>query len=126
MSTMVLRMDLTSAALSVPAARHAVRAVLGSWGIESYYEIELVVSELVGNAVRHAGTETTLELEIAYSAPSVRVSVADGSSVRPMIRELQPENETGRGMYLVQALSERWGTEHHRGGKRVWVELTVP
>ena len=52
--------------------------------------------------------------------------MADGSSVRPVVRELDADRPRGRGLQLVQAIADRWGAEDHHGGKRVWFELDVP
>jgi anti-sigma regulatory factor (Ser/Thr protein kinase) len=125
-STLTARMDFPPAERSVPAARRAVRLLLDSWGVPAGTEdVELVVSELLGNAVQHAGTEASLELELAFSPPSLRVSVADGSAVRPLVRELESHAHDGRGLHIVEALGERWGAEDHHGGKRIWVEMSV-
>jgi hypothetical protein len=56
----------------------------------------------------------------------LRLSVADGSAVRPVVRELDRDNPRGRGLRLVQAIADRWGAEDHQGGKRVWLELAAP
>jgi len=56
----------------------------------------------------------------------VRLALADGSTVKPVINDLvdiDPAGQSGRGMLIVHVISDRWGTEEHHGGKRVWAEL---
>jgi hypothetical protein len=53
----------------------------------------------------------------------LRITLADGSAVRPVVRELTGDAPTGRGMAIVAAVASRWGVEDHHGGKPVWVEL---
>lgn len=88
----------------------------------------VVVSELVANVVRHAGTVSTLELELGGHGPTLRIALADGSSTAPRLRRAHPSEEDDRGMAILAALSDRWGIELHVGGKRVWweVDLATP
>jgi anti-sigma regulatory factor (Ser/Thr protein kinase) len=86
----------------------------------------LLVTELVANVIDHAKEEASLGLEVAVSDGWLRISVADGSSIRPVVRELSQERPRGRGLLLVKAIADRWGSEEHRGGKRVWFELSPP
>jgi hypothetical protein len=72
------------------------------------------------------GGEANLALEVAAAEDWLRISVADGSSVRPVVRELSKDRPRGRGLRLVQAIAHRWGSEDHHGGKRVWFELAPP
>jgi hypothetical protein len=76
--------------------------------------------------VDHVGGEASLTLELESSDGWLRIAVADGSSVRPVVRELDKDNPRGRGLRLVQALADRWGAEDHQGGKRIWLELAPP
>jgi anti-sigma regulatory factor (Ser/Thr protein kinase) len=83
----------------------------------------LVATELVANALRHAGTPMTVRLQTIEGG--VRLEVED-SSVRPLRpRPAGPSDEGGRGLLLVDALSSRYGVEGEAVGKRVWVELLV-
>lgn len=88
----------------------------------------LVVSELVANVVRHAGTVSTLELELGDEGTRLRVALADGSCTAPRLRHVHASAEDGRGMAILAALSDRWGIELRKGGKRVWweTELSEP
>jgi anti-sigma regulatory factor (Ser/Thr protein kinase) len=116
--------DVPASARGPAAARGVVAALLPVWNRgELVDDVELVVSELVTNAFRHAPGSDTFELELTTTDSGVRVSLADGSAIRPVIHELSPDSPTGRGMSLVRALAADWGAESHSGGKRVWVLL---
>jgi anti-sigma regulatory factor (Ser/Thr protein kinase) len=117
-------LDLPATAAGPAAARAVVRALLPVWDRAHLVpDAELVVSELVTNAYRHAPGTDSFELELSQSGPGVRIALADGSSVRPANNELTPGGPTGRGMAIVQAVAAGWGAEFHQGGKRVWVLL---
>jgi anti-sigma regulatory factor (Ser/Thr protein kinase) len=127
MSTLTASVDLRPEPRSVPAARHLVAALLGGWGArQSPADVALLVTEIVANVVDHVGGEAVLTLELALSDGWLRISVADGSAVRPVVRELNRDEPRGRGMRLVQEIADRWGAEDHRGGKRVWFDLAPP
>jgi len=83
----------------------------------------LIVSELVSNAVEHAPGSATYELEVVQQGSGVRIYLADGSSIKPVVAELAHDRPRGRGMRIVEALTDSWGSDDHDGGKRVWVEL---
>jgi GAF domain-containing protein len=82
----------------------------------------LLVSELVTNAVVHAGTE--LELRIDISPDVARIEVIDHGPGRPIRRDDHDDaSEFGRGIFLLDALAQEWGTRHFAGGKSVWFVL---
>jgi anti-sigma regulatory factor (Ser/Thr protein kinase) len=82
----------------------------------------LVVSELVANGVLHARTEISLSVE--QVGEGIRVAVTDGSSVLPIWGPASPSATSGRGLWLVERLSNAWGVEPlPGGGKVVWAEL---
>jgi anti-sigma regulatory factor (Ser/Thr protein kinase) len=83
----------------------------------------LLVTELVTNAVLHARTPLTVAVEIRSGG--LRMSVADMSPHGPTLRTYDAQATTGRGMHLVDLLSERWGLEERPGGKAVWCELVA-
>jgi anti-sigma regulatory factor (Ser/Thr protein kinase) len=127
MSGYTARLDLPTAVVSVPVARHVTLDVLRSWG--SPHDLDdaaLLVSELVSNVVDHAHAETALTLELSLAGDWLRISVADGSAIRPVVREMQTHRPRGRGLQLVEAIADRWGVEDHHGGKRIWFELRAP
>jgi len=110
--------------VSARVARRVVEQLLEAWGLDRYADdVKLITSELVVNAYLHTPKADSVELELVGSAEGVRVSLADGSTIKPVIRELDPSSPSGRGMRLVQALAARWGADDHQGGKRVWVEV---
>jgi anti-sigma regulatory factor (Ser/Thr protein kinase) len=80
--------------------------------------VELLVSELVTNAVLHARSE--VELRLSNSADAVRVDVVDASTRPPVLRTRDDAAMTGRGLALVAELSAQWGVEETEGGKSVW------
>ena len=83
---------------------------------------ELLVSELVTNALLHAGSEVRVRVEADGSR--IRVEVQDGSPVNVRKRAVSPESTTGRGLALVDALATRWGSDAVTDrGKAVWFEL---
>ena len=127
MSSYAARLDLRPVVASVPLARHVTLDLLRGW--RSAHDLDdaaLLVSELVSNVVDHVEGEAVLTLELALADRWLRISVADGSSIRPVVRELSEDRPRGRGLQLVEAIADRWGAEDHHGGKRVWFELAPP
>jgi anti-sigma regulatory factor (Ser/Thr protein kinase) len=116
---------------SVPAVRHDVRGVLADWGVpaERVDAVELVVSELMANAVRHAGLRTR-EVLVAVERDGhggVRLEVTDAhGEAGPELRNADADAESGRGLSLVDAVTGgRWGfsRDPRTGGKRVWARI---
>jgi CheY-like chemotaxis protein len=85
--------------------------------------VNLLVSELVGNAVRH--TDSDIEVVIHVLAELLRVEVRDGSAVPPAQRTPDPTDVSGRGLALVDAVASRWGVDPLPQGKSVWFELAL-
>jgi anti-sigma regulatory factor (Ser/Thr protein kinase) len=96
------------------------RRALGEDGL---HRLELLVSELVSNAVVHAGTTIVVEVHLADSGEVV-VEVTDGSPHRPVPRGYARTSVTGRGLGLVEELSDGWGVVGHESGKTVWFRLS--
>ena len=84
---------------------------------------ELLVSELVGNVVRHARGPMRLRL---LRGRALICEVSDGSLTTPRIRRAAETDEGGRGLQLVAALSQRWGTRYTATGKCIWTEQPLP
>ncbi len=125
MSSLTASIDLPPTRRSVPTARHLLLEILRVWDVpQDRDDAALLVTELVANVVDHVHGEASLSLELAVSDGWLRISVADGSSIRPVVAELDRERPRGRGLLLVKAIADRWGSEDHRGGKRVWFELS--
>ena len=111
---------------SARAARRFVRSVLGGSPDPVVDTAELVVSELVTNAVRHAvpdGTAGTVGLRIGVDERLLRVEVSDDDPVMPEVRHPSVGVPSGRGMLIVERLAERWGCFRTGVGKVVWLEL---
>ena len=109
----------------VGLARRLMSARLADWQIngETGEVTVLLVSELVTNAMRHGGEPIRL---VAHTTQSgLRVEVYDGNSdAFPAIRDIRPDAPGGRGLRLVDALADRWGTTEVAGdGKCVWFEI---
>ncbi|MER5378312.1 SpoIIE family protein phosphatase [Streptomyces sp. NPDC002553] len=101
-------------------ARRHVRRQLAEWGLDELEATaEMVVSELVGNAIRHAKGPISLRL---LRSRSLVCEVYDGSLTTPRIRRAAQTDENGRGLYLVSALSRRWGARYMDDGKCIWAE----
>lgn len=127
MTTLSATVDLMPTAASVPTARRVVVDLLTAWGApHDLGDAGLLVSELVANVVDHVGGDAAFTLELVLAGDWLRVSVTDGSAIRPVVRELEGSAPRGRGMRLVQQIADRWGADDHEGGKRVWLELAPP
>lgn len=107
---------------SVPTARRFVRTALEGQGLLAAYDAaEMLVSEVVTNAVLHARTEFTVE--VLRTGDMVRVSVMDLSSAIPRQRRYGTGSTTGRGLRLVATLAVAWGVDRTAAGKTVWFEV---
>lgn len=134
-------------------ARACTREQLQHWGLDQLVETaELLVSELVGNAVVHTTTPALLRLSYLYpvshysasdypasdhpasdypagddpTSHVVRLEVSDTSDKRPRPRHAAPDDEAGRGLELVTLFSDRWNWHTHEAGKTVWCEIGTP
>jgi anti-sigma regulatory factor (Ser/Thr protein kinase) len=81
----------------------------------------LLVSELATNAIRHAGSGFTVS--IATTPAGVRIEVFDAAAVPLVARDPSPSEPSGRGLQIVNRLSQEWGTTTHPNGKSVWFVL---
>lgn len=118
---------------AVRRAREAVRATLASWQLHAVQDTaELLVSELVTNALRYAHGPIGVRLVRDVPRPSgagvsvLTVEVSDPLHEPPRERAVSTEQEGGRGIQLVASGSHRWGTRHGPSGKTVWFELVLP
>jgi anti-sigma regulatory factor (Ser/Thr protein kinase) len=104
-------------------ARHFVADALKSWGHSagSVEDAQLVVTELATNAIVHAGSSFSVELQ--PNRRGVRLAVGDSSVIRPILREGDPLAPSGRGLRLIDALADDWGVEFSSDGKTVWAQL---
>jgi serine phosphatase RsbU (regulator of sigma subunit)/anti-sigma regulatory factor (Ser/Thr protein kinase) len=112
---------------SVSAARRLVTSTLAQWGAEDLVDdATLLVSELVTNAVVHAGTEVDVTLTLL--ADAVEVAVTDRHPTRPVPpppADVDGAREDGRGLLLTSALSASWGVDYTERTKRVWFRLPL-
>ncbi|MFI5802498.1 SpoIIE family protein phosphatase [Streptomyces sp. NPDC051561] len=105
-------------------ARRLARRALERWGLEELSEsVELLVSEVVTNAVRYAERPVTLRL---LRTDVLRCEVGDDSPQLPRQRRARDTDEGGRGLFLVNRLTRKWGATRLSSGKVVWFELGLP
>ncbi|MEV5432656.1 SpoIIE family protein phosphatase [Streptomyces sp. NPDC052701] len=104
----------------VARARALTAAQLAHWGLEELgFTTELLVSELVTNAVRYAGGPIGLRLILDHR---LVCEVSDPSQSQPYLRRARLSDEGGRGLFLVAQLARRWGSRYTPGGKTIWTE----
>ncbi|MER7624701.1 ATP-binding SpoIIE family protein phosphatase [Streptomyces sp. NPDC126503] len=105
-------------------ARRLARRALARWDLEDLTDsVELLISEVVTNAVRYAERPVTLRL---LRTDVLRCEVGDDSPQLPRQRRARETDEGGRGLFLVNRLARRWGATRLSGGKVVWFELAIP
>jgi PAS domain S-box-containing protein len=116
--------ELAAEAVAAGRARELVTGQLGTWGLDALaFETELVVSELVTNAVRYA--EGPLQIRLIRDR-TLLCEVADTGHTSPHLRHSTAEDEGGRGLFIVAQLVQRWGTRYSRSGKTIWTEQAFP
>jgi anti-sigma regulatory factor (Ser/Thr protein kinase) len=116
--------EFSADARSPGQARAAVERQLTAWGFhDAVFATELVVTELVTNAVRHASPPVILRL---IRTDALICEVSDTSSTAPHMRLPRLLDEGGRGLYIVGQLARRWGTRYTDTGKTIWVEQALP
>ncbi|MCX4583888.1 SpoIIE family protein phosphatase/ATP-binding protein [Streptomyces sp. NBC_01481] len=109
---------------AVAGMRAAVAEKLDDWGLsELAFAMELVLSELITNAIRYGSAPVTMQL---LHDRTLTCEVADGSSTSPHLRYAATMDEGGRGLFLVAQMAERWGTRYTPEGKVIWAELALP
>jgi PAS domain S-box-containing protein len=113
---------------ALTGARHMIRAAVRAWGArERSDEIELVADELITNALMHTEGSAIVTLRVLTGSDRrVRVEVEDSSSALPRRREAGESGVSGRGLLLVDLLTDVWGVEARGGGKCVWCEFVMP
>ncbi|CUW28659.1 Histidine kinase-, DNA gyrase B-, and HSP90-like ATPase [Streptomyces reticuli] len=117
---------------SAGRARALLRTQLTEWKIDAEVAdtAELLLSELMSNAIRHARTPPGREIgvRLAQYDGRLRVEVADANCARPLPRKAEADDEQGRGLAIISALAVRWGCcpRRHGIGKATWAELLLP
>ncbi|MDH6628259.1 PAS domain S-box-containing protein [Streptomyces sp. LBL] len=108
---------------AVAETRRNALGQLDSWNLSDVaFVTELIVSELVTNAIRHA--EPPIQLRLIYDRTLI-CEVSDASSTVPHLRRARVYDEGGRGLLLVAHLTQRWGTRPTAKGKTIWAEQTI-
>jgi hypothetical protein len=116
---------------SARAARRFAHATLIAWRLDALADdIDLVVSELITNALLHARTgprppEADIRLELEQRGSVLTCRVSDGSRLPPAKEEASATAESGRGLLLVDALSSSWGWHQGTAGKFVWARFDL-
>jgi anti-sigma regulatory factor (Ser/Thr protein kinase) len=111
---------------AVRAARKFAINELPGYAPELLDVVELLVSELAGNCVRH--TSSNFEVRVSRDRRKIRVAVADRGAGKPVVQRVDTSAVAGRGLALVETLSSSWGVRTSRlpgGGKAVWFELDL-
>ncbi|WP_230885356.1 SpoIIE family protein phosphatase [Streptomyces spinoverrucosus] len=120
----VISWDVPADPAAVADVRARATRQVEAWGLEELaMTTELIVSELVTNAVRYAAPPIHLRL---LRDSRLTCEVADGSSTAPRLRHARSTDEGGRGLFLVAQLAHRWGARYTPGGKIIWAEQEIP
>jgi serine phosphatase RsbU (regulator of sigma subunit)/anti-sigma regulatory factor (Ser/Thr protein kinase) len=115
--------DLPADPALVSAIRAAVARRLTDWGLdEASFVVELLLSELVTNAIRYA--TGPIQVRLLHDRTLI-CEVSDGSSTAPHLRHAATTDEGGRGLFLVAQLSQAWGTRYTPHGKVIWAECAL-
>ncbi|MFC8240387.1 SpoIIE family protein phosphatase [Streptomyces chartreusis] len=116
--------DVPDEASAVARVRAAATRTLERWGLEEEaFTTELILSELVTNALRHATGPIRVRL---IRDLTLICEVSDGSSTAPHLRSAATTDEGGRGLFLVAQFADRWGTRYTADGKVIWTEQPLP
>ena len=116
--------DVPAEPAAVADLRAAVTRQLAHWGLSDLeFTTELILSELVNNAIRYTTGPIHLRLLCDHA---LTCEVFDSSPALPHLRQAATTDEHGRGLFLVARLAERWGTRHTQAGKVIWTEQPLP
>jgi anti-sigma regulatory factor (Ser/Thr protein kinase) len=108
---------------SVPAARRFATSVLRGTPSDILEAVELMVSELATNCIRH--TNSGFDLTITRSGGDIRVEATDHAGGTPTMRSPKPTDPSGRGLKIIDLLSAGWGVQPESGaGKTVWFTIS--
>jgi serine phosphatase RsbU (regulator of sigma subunit)/anti-sigma regulatory factor (Ser/Thr protein kinase) len=110
---------------AVRQARSLIRDPLKRWGLEDLIDSsELLVSELVTNAIKYANGEVLVRLIL--EPDSLTCEVHDSSPALPRVLQADKDAENGRGLHVVSLMASKWGVRRTAGGKVVWCEQQIP
>lgn len=121
-----IRFTLPAKAVAPSIARGTLDPLKGRLSRDGYFTVQLLVTELVTNSLRHAsfGDHDAIDIEIQMNERRTRVTVCDpGSPSSPRIVEQDLESTGGRGLFLVDAMSDQWGVQTNRR-TCVWFEVS--
>jgi PAS domain-containing protein/anti-sigma regulatory factor (Ser/Thr protein kinase) len=119
----IIEWEVPSDPAAVADVRVRIAEHLGRWGLDdAVFTTELILSELVTNAIRYATGPILVRL--LYDRTLI-CEVSDTSSTSPHLRYATPTDEGGRGLFLVAQLAERWGTRYLPAGKIIWAEQST-
>jgi anti-sigma regulatory factor (Ser/Thr protein kinase) len=124
-----LELELGNGLEAAAEARRALDGFGGELPERRMRDVRLLVSELVTNAVRHAGLASGDPIRLAIDADdgALRVEVLDrGSGFEPRAPAPDPARASGWGLFLVEQLADRWGMEGADPGTRIWFEVDRP
>ncbi|MFF8868164.1 ATP-binding protein [Streptomyces sp. NPDC015139] len=111
---------------AVPAARRQVVLLAQNLGLpmsdQVLETVELLASEVIANAVLH--TAASCDVAVTRTDARLRVEVTDTGPALPVLVDARPNDESGRGLLLVDALADAWGTQRKPPGKKTWFEIT--
>ena len=123
-SAQVATWDIPADPALVAPIRKQVVDQLERWGlIDATFTAELVVSELVTNAIRYGAPP--IRLRLIHDAATLICEVSDTNHTAPHLRRAKTWDEGGRGLLLVAQLTQRWGSRHTGEGKTIWAELAL-
>ena len=123
-TTAGISVRLPAETVAARTARGLVREVLPSSDQELLFSVELLVSELVTNAILHASSAPRLDVHV--TGANIRVEVFDDDAAEPRQRVPGADGIGGHGLHLVDQLASRWGSEPQHDGKVVWFEIDRP
>jgi serine/threonine-protein kinase RsbW len=110
---------------SVPAARRFAISVLHGTSAETLEAVELMVSELATNCIRH--TDSAFDLTVIRDGCDIRVEAHDHAGGKPTMRSPKPTDPSGRGLKIIDMLSAGWGVDSEaEAGKTVWFMISDP
>ncbi|MEV0495841.1 SpoIIE family protein phosphatase [Streptomyces atratus] len=120
----VANWDIPSDPRAVSRVRTDVARRLETWGLDRLaFTTELIVSELVTNAIRYGAQP--IRLRLLHDSNNLICEVADGSSTSPHLCRAAATDEGGRGLFLIAQFARRWGTRYTAHGKIIWAEQAL-